>query len=157
MAFQAKRVRRTFSHRVMSPPDRVFPLLCPVREHEWIDGWQAEIVFSERGGAEDHCVFRTDTHDRGLATWVVSVYDPHAHRIGFTIFYPDRYVERLDLGLEAEPPGATRLVWTRTYTGLSEAGNDLLEEATGARLDQRMHHAMASLEHFCATGSCLRA
>ena len=35
-----------------APPDRVFPLLCPVREYDWIDGWECRMVYAETGVAE---------------------------------------------------------------------------------------------------------
>ena len=40
-------------------PARVFPLLCPVREAEWLPGWHAEVLHSASGLAELGCVFRT--------------------------------------------------------------------------------------------------
>jgi hypothetical protein len=41
MSFTAKRVTHTYTQKLDATPERVFPLLCPVREAEWADGWQA--------------------------------------------------------------------------------------------------------------------
>ena len=30
------------------PKHEIFPLLCPVREFEWVPGWQCEIIFLAR-------------------------------------------------------------------------------------------------------------
>jgi len=39
----------------------VFPLLCPVKEDDWIDGWAdvCTIVYTDSGIAEEACVFET--------------------------------------------------------------------------------------------------
>ena len=44
------------STSVDAPPEVVFPLLCPVREYEWLEDWTCEMVFSESGVAEEDCV-----------------------------------------------------------------------------------------------------
>jgi hypothetical protein len=145
--FVAQRVRRVFVEHVGASPAAVFPLLCPVREREWVDGWAAEVLFSTSGVAEDHCVFTTELPGHGRATWVVSTYDAHARRIGFTIFRPER-VERLDVAVFDEGARGSRLEWTRTYTALDEHGNATLAEATGSALDQRMAALHESLRGF---------
>ncbi len=38
--FKAKRVSHEYTQTNDAPPDEVFPLLCPVRESEWVPGWQ---------------------------------------------------------------------------------------------------------------------
>ena len=30
--------------KIDASPDLIFPLLCPVREAEWIDGWSCEMI-----------------------------------------------------------------------------------------------------------------
>jgi hypothetical protein len=154
--FRGERVHKTFVHTVEAPPQAVFPLLCPVRETEWIEGWSAEIVYSVSGVAEALCVFRTAFPERGRCTWVVDRYDPERWEIGFVVFCPDLYVERLAIALKAEERG-TRLRWDRIYTGLCPAGNEFLMEHTGAPLEARMAAVMKALDHYCKTGEMLRA
>ncbi|MBI5548640.1 MAG: hypothetical protein HY901_32565 [Deltaproteobacteria bacterium] len=77
--------------------------------------------------------------------------------IGFVIFYAGRYVERLEVELrESSGAGRTLIRWTRTYTGLSEPGNQAVRELTGAVLEARMQRQLGLLEHFCSTGEMLR-
>ena len=57
---QPNRVTHSYTQQLIAPPDRVFPLLCPVREAEWIDGWQPVLVLTLGGFAEADCVFTTD-------------------------------------------------------------------------------------------------
>jgi hypothetical protein len=33
------RAVHTYVQRLVAGPERVFPLLCPVREADWIEGW----------------------------------------------------------------------------------------------------------------------
>jgi len=66
---------------VAGPPRDVFPLLCPVREHDWIPHWSGELIYSDSGVAELGCVFRT-TASAGEETWTVSRYQPPV-AIGF--------------------------------------------------------------------------
>ena len=102
----------------------MFPLLCPVREEEWIPGWKAEIVHSESGFAELDCVFVTELFD-GRDVWSVSRYEPDQHRIEFVIVGA-RHVQRL--AVEAcDTDTGCELTWTRTYTSLTAEGDAVVE------------------------------
>ena len=37
--------------------ESVFPLLCPVKEAEWIPDWKPSLVISKSGVMEKNCVF----------------------------------------------------------------------------------------------------
>ena len=54
-----KRVTRTYTQQLVAEPSAVFPLLCPVREADWIDGWGSISVIAQSGVAERDCVFVT--------------------------------------------------------------------------------------------------
>lgn len=118
---ESKRRTTEYEHSVPAPPEAVFPLLCPVREYEWIEGWECEMVYSESGFAEDNCVFRTRHPVLGPMTWHVSRYEPPA-RIEFVVLAPERVAMRLSVELEPAG-GGTKLRWRRVFTGLSEEGN----------------------------------
>ena len=38
------RVTRSYTQSLISEPDQVYPLLCPVREAEWVNGWHPRLV-----------------------------------------------------------------------------------------------------------------
>ena len=40
-------------------PDDIFPLLCPVREYEWLETWQCEMIYTKSGFTELDCIFKT--------------------------------------------------------------------------------------------------
>ena len=52
--------RRTGRHEetIKATIGKLFPLACPVAEYKWIDGWDFEMVYSECGAMEEHCIFR---------------------------------------------------------------------------------------------------
>ena len=53
------RVSRSYTQHLGAPPTEVFPLLCPVREAEWVKDWRPRLVLSDSGFAEPDCVFIT--------------------------------------------------------------------------------------------------
>jgi Polyketide cyclase / dehydrase and lipid transport len=154
--FKPTHETRSYTHSVEATPDAVFPLLCPVREYEWIPVWDCRMVHSDSGVAELGCIFTTSLPHTGEAIWTVSRYES-PRRIEFVIVGGQSQVERL--AVSVEPAGADRstLSWTRTYTGLDERGNAFIEQLTAGPLDQRMEALMRLLEHFCRTGEMLRA
>ncbi len=142
--------RRTteFEYAVNAPPERVFPLLCPVREYEWIEGWQCEMVYSDSGFAEDNCIFRTHHTAAGPMTWCVSRYEP-PRRIEFVIV-GENVTTRLRIELEATA-GGTHLRWRRVFTALSEAGNPLVHGWS----DEMERGLADKLRYFLETGKML--
>ena len=125
--------------RVAAPPADVFPLLCPVRERDWIPGWEAEVLHSRSGLAELGCVFVTRPGDGRRLAWVVTRHEP-PRAIAFAVFRGD-VVETLLVELAPVDDG-TELVWSRAYTGLEPTGNDWIETNVPAKVEARL----ASLE-----------
>jgi hypothetical protein len=119
-----ERARRRFSRtqHVTAPPADVFPLLCPVREFDWIPEWDCRLVYTESGIAEPGCIFQTDRPaDGGLDTWVVSHHEAPRH-IAFVRVNPLRAMQ-YDIGLEPAGNESTRLTWQQVITSLSEEGD----------------------------------
>jgi hypothetical protein len=53
------REMKNYRQTIQATPDQVFPLLCPVREKEWLENWQYQMLYSESGLAETGAVFAT--------------------------------------------------------------------------------------------------
>jgi hypothetical protein len=53
--------RFDYTHEIIlhSSKDKIFPLLCPVREYEWFNDWKCTMVYAESGVAENNCIFYT--------------------------------------------------------------------------------------------------
>lgn len=50
---QAKRTVRTYRQTINATPEIVFPLLCPVRETKWLDGWDHTMIYSVSGFVDE--------------------------------------------------------------------------------------------------------
>ncbi len=126
-------------------PERIFPLLCPIREAEWLAGWTAEMIWSRSGLAEKGAVFTTPGHDAAPWVWHMVQHDSALGRIQFSVTAPGSHLLHLALHLEAQGTGS-RLTWIYTLHALSPAGTGFLaayEEAFApkmAKLQRRLRH-----------------
>ena len=103
-SFKGCRVAHEYVQTNPAAPEKVFPLLCPVREADWIPGWKYELIYSDSGVAEAGCIFttqdpavesekysrRTDESDHSspVTTWICTEYDPAAFRIAYVWIKP---------------------------------------------------------------------
>jgi hypothetical protein len=138
---ETRRVRRRFEARqtVRARPERVFPLLCPVREYDWIPEWDCRLVYSESGRAEPGCIFQTDRDaEGGLDTWVISRHEPNCH-VAFVRVNAWR-VMLYEIDLAPADAERTRLTWRQTITAVNEAGDEhvrgLHEDAFAAMIQK---------------------
>lgn len=131
-------------------PEVVYPLLCPVREYEWLDGWMCEMVYSQSGVAESGCIFKTRFGELS-ETWHVNVYEP-PQRIEYLVVAPETLITRLSIELAPGGQGRTQLRWRRLFTSLSAAG----EERANAWTVERERELGVRLEHFLRTGQMLK-
>ena len=138
-----------------APPDRVFPLLCPVLEYDWIATWQCEMVNTLSGVAEEDCIFRTTRPGDGEMTWITTRYEAN-RAIDYTGFVAGSHIMRLKIALAPTGSGQTRLNWTRRFLALTPAGAEFVAAYTREKHDTMMSGLHASLTHYLATGVCLR-
>jgi len=140
-----------YEMRVAAGPDRVFPLLCPVREHDWVEGWRAEVLRSASGVAEAGCVFATGVgYDQ--VTWVVHRFLP-PRQIGFTLVQPDAFIELLEIEVTEQDQGSA-LRWRRAVTPLTAAGQRIVEQRIAGHAE-RHRWLERALDHHLATGGRL--
>ncbi len=153
---QGQATRRVVRHesQIGAPVEKVFPLLCPVREHEWIDGWRCRLLHSDSGFAEKGAVFTTDFREEGDSIWTVSRYEPE-RAIEFVVVFPGSHVLTIEIALAPVGPAATRLLWTCAFTSLADP-NVYLETVDQESFDRRQAFFDRALDHFCATGRMLR-
>ena len=124
MSSSMPRLVRTFVQDIHAPPEMVFPLLCPVREKEWLPGWDARMIHSASGLAERGAVFET-VHAAGRTLWLVTEYDS-PRRIAVARWQPDGLVVHIELALARKHAGGTAVGVCYTYTAASETGADVL-------------------------------
>jgi hypothetical protein len=152
----ATRLQRRYRQTLCAPPERVFPLLCPEREREWLPGWDARWIYSTSGLAETGAVFATRDAAADAAAeviWVVAAHRPPTH-VHFVRWHPGQMVVDLELDLQPAgadpPPGSTWLDIAYTYTALSAAGAARIEAMTEAQWREQMTFWEDSLNRWLA-------
>ncbi len=148
------RTRVCFSQlqHVHAEPEAIFPLLCPVREFDWIPAWDCDIVYTASGVAEEGCVFQT-SGDGGIDTWVISRYQP-TERISFVRVDSLRAI-RYDIHLEPRGDGTTTLRWEQEITALNEAGDAHVAAQREEDFAATITKAERMLEHYLETGEAM--
>ncbi len=150
-----KRVSRSYSQSLKGPPEAVFPLLCPVREVDWLEDWDPSLVVSNSGVAEEDCVFITASED-GDTHWYVTDYEPEKGFIAFVRFTPGLTATRLSIQVDEAPEGANARI-TFTHTSLGEKGDAFVDGFTEAAYAEFMQDWERRMNHYLTTGTCLRS
>lgn len=150
--FKAERAIKAISFLHEAQPEKVFEQLCPVRERDWVDGWECEVLFSKSGFAEQSCVFTTiSPYDNECEVWFVSSY--HKNKSIQFVRTGSHKVTKLEIVLTANQSG-TESTWTYEYTSLDETGNQQIREET-SEFDEHFKWVGEALNHFLKTGEKL--
>jgi hypothetical protein len=154
-AFAAQRVTRAFAQTIEAPPAMVFPLLCPVREADWLDGWQFTMIASASGLVEPGAVFSTPHEGEPDTVWIVTRHDPVERLVEFARFTPGSRVCVLRIQVAPAGPERSRVDIVYTYTSIGEAGNGFIERFTEASFHDAMTCWERSMNHWLKTGARL--
>jgi len=132
-------------------PERVFPLLCPVREAEWLPGWHARVMHSRSGFAEVGCVFTTRDDDGRERVWTMTQHAAREGVLQFVQFLAGSCVIRLDIRLSAQGTG-TLAQWTYSVAALEPGHEDFFAAYQEAPFKARMTHLQRMLDQFLGNG-----
>jgi hypothetical protein len=149
-------IRTVFDGRRVLPgtPESIFPLLCPVREYDWIDGWSCDMVYSSSGVAELGCIFRHDA-GWGVETWTASRYEPNT-AIAFIRVLDGVWVVMLELTLVPVDPASTELRGRATVTALGPKGEEIIKTSSKGPFNDQFEGLFTTLDHFLRTGTPMR-
>ena len=148
------RVTRTFTQQLVAEPSKVFPLLCPVREADWIEGWNPVVVLSESGVAEPDCVFLTEAGPSS-AIWYITRHEPSHGFVEMIQITPAVTACRLNIQLRPVEGGAEATI-TYAHTSLGPEGDTLVASFTEEYYRQFMRDWEARINHYLSHGSALR-
>ena len=148
------RASHTYRQKLEAKPATVFPLLCPVREAEWADGWLPDLVISSSGVVERDCVFITPD-ERGKVIWYVTRHEPERWFVEMLKILPGVTACRLEIQLWEDGGGCFADVSYR-YTSLSAAGDEFVTGFTAERYQESMQAWEKAMNHFLKTGCLLR-
>ena len=155
MEFQAIQLSKTFRQFNTAPPNEVFPLLCPVREKDWIDGWEYKMIFSNSGLIEKGCIFSTPNHGQKQTIWYVTEYDKENYKIEFVRVTPDEEVVKINIHLMDNGNGTTSTNITYQYTALSEIRNDWIRNNLDNEFTENMIWWEKAINYYIEKGQKL--
>jgi hypothetical protein len=150
--------RKSFRYvqKLSAPPDKVFPLLCPTREYEWIGPWSCDLLYSDSGFAEPGCIFRTDFKtDPGPEVWVISSYLKN-ESIVFTRTSADYLILHTITLIDGGDEGTDAVV-DLVYTALTERGEEYIGSITVEAFEEEQSTLEGMLNHYLMHGSMLRS
>jgi len=149
------RATRTYTQRLLARPETVFPLLCPVRETEWIEGWNPQLVISSSGIAEADCVFTTRAVPID-AIWCITRHEPVEGFVEMLKITPNVTVCRLTIQLREIADGCEAQV-TYSHTSLGPEGDAFVASFTEESYRRFMQDWESRLNHYLCHGTALKA
>jgi hypothetical protein len=151
-----ERITRTATFTVQGKIENVFPLFGPIREKEWAEGWEPEILYrsSESVLVEEHMIFQTNGRaNEGKYTWVITQFQPEKHSIEYTVSTSERI---WFIRVVCRPSSSsTDVTVSYTYTGLSEEGNKKNGQALARMFADDLKDWEAAINHYLRTGKLL--
>ena len=153
--FKAKRVERYYIQTINAALAKVHSLICPVKEAEWLDGWDYDLIFSHSGFAEKGCVFTSRSAGEKDSIWLITQRDDAAFKTVFARITPESRVAEVTVRIEDGGEQTSRVHITYTITALNEAGNRFIENFTEENFVKDMKFWEATMNHYLATGSAL--
>ena len=115
------------------------------------------MIYSRCGVAEEGCVFATPNDTATETIWLVTQYDPAGFAIAFAWIEPDLIATRLTISLAPLDGGRTSARISYAYTGISPAGNELLQRYTLEWFEKKMRGWETAINHFLRHGSLIEA
>lgn len=149
------RVTRSYTQRLVAGPSAVFPLLCPVREADWVDGWNPSSVVTRSGVAETDCVFVTPATPND-AIWYVTRHEPANGFVEMLKITPLVTACRLAIQLRPIATGSEAVI-TYTHTSLGPEGDAFVASFTDEYYGQFMQNWETRINYYLEHGSALPA
>jgi len=147
------RVTRTFTQQLVAEPSKVFPLLCPVREADWIEDWDPLVVLSQSGVAEPDCVFLTAASPSD-AIWYITRHEPGTGFVEMIKITPTVTACKLSIQIRKAEGGSEATV-TYSHTNLGPEGDKSVAEFTADYYQKFMREWEAQVNQYLSTGSAL--
>lgn len=152
--FEAKQHFVSCNQLLHFRPERIFPLLCPKREYDWIESWKGNIIYSKSGFAELDCVFSTEFPGDMKEIWIVDRIDKN-EQIQFVRFTESRVI-RYRITLIDNNNDTTTAIWEQTITSLTNEGNIYIENFSDTEYENRTKALKKMLNYYLTTGQMLK-
>jgi hypothetical protein len=153
--FKAKRITRKYQQNINGTPEIVFPLLCPVKEAQWLEGWEYRMIYSASGFAEEGCVFATPEDGEDDTVWIITHHDTSNREVDFVRFTPGSRTCVLKITVSPNGRNASIVDIYYSYTGITEEGNFWIGNFTEDVFLEAVKFWERSMNHFLETGEKL--
>ena len=151
--FHAKTIVLTATMLLQHSPEKIFPLLCPVKEYDWIERWNCDLLYSERGVNELGCIFRTAFPEQEEEIWVTSRWEP-ASRVEFVRNSANKVIL---FSITLEPMDeATKIIWSQKIIGITEKGNAMVESANPEEFSSMVAALENMIDYYLVHGEMYR-
>ena len=154
--FQALRVTKTYQQNNEGPPEVIFPLLCPQREKEWLDGWDSTMIFSLTDLAEQDCIFTTPHQGEQDTVWIITHYDPVDYKLEFVRHTPGLVVVKINIQVRPKGINSSEVDIAYQYTSLSPEQNQYLKNQLDHDFQENMQWWEKAVNHYISTGRKMR-
>ncbi len=154
--FRPQRITRAYRQTINATPEKVFPLLCPVREADWLDGWQYDMIYSESGLVEEGAVFSTPYEGEEDTIWIVTKHDSSTCNVQFARFTNNSRTCLLKIAVKPKGGLSSYVEVSYTYTGITPAGNYFVDDFTEDAFLEAVTFWEKSMNYFLETGERLR-
>ncbi|MCX6150858.1 MAG: hypothetical protein NTX22_10060 [Ignavibacteriales bacterium] len=152
MPFKSNRISRTYTQKINATAKEIFPLLCPQKETEWLDGWSYEMIFSLSGFAEEGAVFKTKHAGDVNTIWVVTKYNKKNKIIEFVRLTWETVIVKIRLQVIDNTDGTSDVKVDYTFTTISEKGNEFVQTKSEKQFDDMMRWWEKSMNYYLETG-----
>lgn len=160
-ATDALRVHHALTKEIKAPSQKIFQLACPVEELRWIPDWEYQLIYSESGTNETHCIFNEEKSGPVFfskpytTTWTTILYDPDHLRIRFHLSIETKASIAFNIAIDDVGPHISRVTWNLTFTGLDQEANEMNEKEIHEKLGFVTGFLSESLKHYCETGKII--
>jgi hypothetical protein len=158
--FKPERISRQSTIVLNGSIEKVFPLFGPLREKEWAEGWDPEIIYASSPDVlvEEHMIFRTRAHRHPreeFYTWVITQYRPEEHEIEYTVSTQHRI---WFIRVTCDSPGAsTKATVSYTFTSLTPEGSEMNRAALEKMFEHNLSDWGEAINYYLRTGKQLQS
>ncbi|MCT4618260.1 MAG: hypothetical protein N4A62_02615 [Marinisporobacter sp.] len=150
-----RRINRSYKQTLYGKKEEIFKLLCPVREKEWLQGWDYKMIYSESGFAEKGCIFETD-NDFGSYQWVMTKYDNRDYCIQFVKFIQGKMIVIIDIELKDGDKDIVYSDINYTFTAIDDSIMDEMHTENSQEVfNGHMKLWEDSINYFIKTGDMM--
>lgn len=146
----AERVSHVYTQHLVAPPERVLPLLTPLGERAWAEGWAPRMRWEPPGGGAG-TLFVIEHPGQPDTVWLLDTWEPPAGHVHYVHVTPGSDVTEVDIQLRPDGPDRSIASVRYTWTALGPPGVALVRSKTPEAYLRAMHHWETALNHHLTT------